>query len=374
MKCSSVSTREKAEAAMGRFVFSSGIFRLALSFGSAWLVACAGTPHVTERMVDRPVGMSHQFGTPTNRSYSADVETEKDVLRLMIYEQSECERIRVKVVSRTRETLHDDRVVQRDPIGPTQIADGSDGMVPCAQRYARDARVSLRVGSATHFLGRTDGFGELAVNLSAELEQSLYGDQAPEQATLVVERQDVRDVSLAQLDQHERRKDQLLAEFEAILSKPEMSEADIARSYVLYEQLGKLGQHDGRISGLQARFLELLYGRQAEADAKQLKRNLQALKEAKELLASGVPGVPMFVQVAASGGETNPPVLRWAKGQIAMTLRQTPAVCQGRFTWARLAQHDLPPASRFAFSFMRYAYDDPFADQVNGVCSRIASL
>ncbi len=341
----------------------------------SWIAGCGGgsSAIVTERMVDRPVGTSHQYGTPRNTSYSADVETEKDVLRLIVYEQSECERIRVRVVSRTRETLQDGEVVQREPIGPTQIADGSDGMVPCAQRYARDVRVSLRVGSATHLLGRTDAFGELAINLSAELEQSLYGEGGESSGMLVVERQEVQPVSFSELTKHETRKNELLAEFEALLNT-KMGPTEIARSYVLYEQLRQLDRFDARVSGLHARFLELLYGRKEAEDAKNLKRNLQALKEAKDILSAGATGIPMFVQIAANGGETTPAVLRWARGQVAIALHQTPAVCQGKFTWARFTKHQWSPASRFAFSFMRYAYDDPFADEVNGLCHNLTTM
>lgn len=332
------------------------------------MTAC-GNPVITQRNVDEPVGVSHEYGAPRNTSYSAEVETEKDVLRLAVFEQSECEKIRVRVVARTEETLHDDEVVDREPLGPIQIADGSDGVVPCAQRYARDVRVTLRVGSADHLLGRTDAFGEIAVNLSDELKQSLYGEGAPAEAELFVERTPVMKVPLAELNKHEARKLELLAEFETLLSQEgEPTSAQIARSYVLYEQLRQLGRIDARVNGLCARFLELLYGRKAMEATENLKRNLNALKEARELLGGG--GVPVFVQVAARAGDTPAGVLNWARGQVALVVHSTPSVCQQGFSWSRVSGA-LPNAARFAFSYLRYAYDDPFERQVSALCTKL---
>ena len=74
---------------------------LALTLG---LTGCGGGV-TSQRFADAPVGVSHELGAPKNTSYSAELETEKDVLRLTVFEQSECERIRVRIVSRTQETL-----------------------------------------------------------------------------------------------------------------------------------------------------------------------------------------------------------------------------------------------------------------------------
>lgn len=347
-----------------------GLFALPL----ASALGCAAT-QTTQRNVDKAVGMSHQLGTPKNIQYSADHEAEKDILRLMIYEQSECDRIRVRIVSRTRELLKDGEVVAQEPIGPTQIAEGSDGIVPCAQRYARDVRVSLRVGSAVHLLGRTNPFGELTVNLSAELKQSLYGEGAPKSALLVVEQQEVATISLEELGKYEARVTELLTEFEALMgASAEPSSEQIARSYVLYEQLRQLDRGDARISGLLARFLEKLYGRKQEEETKNLRRNLKALQEAKDVIAAGASGVPMFAQIATNSGETNAAVLRWAKGEVVIALRTTPGLCQSPFSWSSYAPQSLAPSARFAFSFLRFAYDDPFADQVNVLCARMSRM
>ena len=88
---------------------------------------------------------------------------------------------------------------------------------------------------------------------------------------------------------------------------------------MIYEQLQQLGRHDARVRGLSARFLELLYGRKAKEESENLKRNLKALNEAKDLLGDGV---PIFVQVAARAGETPVTVLNWARGQVAVLLRE----------------------------------------------------
>jgi hypothetical protein len=328
---------------------------------------------MSQRYADEPVGMSHELGAPKNTSYSAELETEKDVLRLIVFEQSECERIRVRIVSRTEETLRDGEVVQRQPVGPVQIAEGSEGVVQCDQRYARDVRVTLQVGSATHRLGRTSPRGELAINLSNELRQSLYGETAPESATLLVEGREVTQVPLAELKKHEERVDQLLTEFEALLGKPAdtLTPAEIARSYELYEQLRQLDRGDARISGLHARFLELLYGRKEKEASESLKRNLAALREVKDIIATGAAGVPMFVQIAAQGGALDPAALRWARGQVAMSLRGRPPACQGPFSWSALDSGDWSTDTRFAFLYLRYAYDDPFQDEVTALCQRL---
>jgi hypothetical protein len=328
---------------------------------------------VSQRFADEPVGVSHELGAPRNTSYSAELETEKDVLRLIVFEQSECERIRVRIVSRPEETLRDGEVVPRQPVGPVQIAEGSEGVVQCDQRYARDVRVALLVGSSTHGLGRTNPKGELAINLSAELRQSLYGETAPESATLMVEGREVTQVPLAELKKHEERVDELLSEFEALLGKPneELSGEEISRSYELYEQLRQLDRGDARISALHARFLELLYGRKEKEASESLKRNLSALREAKDIIATGAAGVPMFVQVAAQGGALDPAALRWARGQIAMSLRSRASACRSGFSWSALDSGDWSQDARFAFAYLRYAYDDPFQDQITALCQRL---
>lgn len=339
----------------------------------ATLASGCGGGALTQRFHDDPVGVSHELGAPRNTAYVAEVEAEKDVLRLIVFEHSECERIRVRIVSRTEETLRNGEVVSREPVGPVQVAEGSDGVVPCDQRYARDARVSLRVGDATHRLGRTNPFGELNINLSSELKASLYGETAPDRATLVVEGQEVTNVSLAELKEHEQRVQELVEQFEALLAKEpdSLTQEEIAKSYQLYEQLRQLDRGDARIAALHARFLELLYGRKEKEASENLKRNLSALREVKDLIATGATGVPMFVQIAAREGTIDPAALRWARGQVALSLRARSNVCRGGFSWSALDSGSWPTNDRFAFAYLRYAYDDPFQEQLTHLCGRL---
>jgi hypothetical protein len=336
------------------------------------VASACGSGMMSQRFHDEPVGISHELGAPKNTAYSAELESERDVLRLIVFEQSECERIRVRIVSRTEETLEDGEVISRQPVGPVQIAEGSDGVVRCEQRYARDVRVALVVGTATHRLGRTSPKGELNINLSAELASSLYGDAAPESAMLLVEGKEVTQVPLVELKKHEERVDELVTEFEALLAKQpdQLSPAEIARSYELYEQLRRLDRGDARIAALHARFLELLYGRKQKEASENLKRNLTALREVKDIIAAGATGVPMFVQIAAQDGMLDAAALRWARGQVALSLRTRGSVCQRGFSWAALDSGDWPADARFAFAYLRYAYDDPFQDQIAGLCQR----
>jgi hypothetical protein len=222
-------------------------------------------------------------------------------------------------------------------------------------------------------LGRTNPKGELAINLSAELRQSLYGETAPESAMLLVEGKEVTQVPLAELKKHEERVDDLVAEFEALLAKPAdtSTPGEIARSYELYEQLRQLDRGDARISALHARFLELLYGRKEKEASENLKRNLSALKEVKDIIATGAAGVPMYVQIAAQGGTLDPAALRWARGQVALTLRSRQTACQGGFSWAVLNSGDWSSDDRFAFAYLRYAYDDPFQNEISALCQRM---
>jgi hypothetical protein len=354
--------------AVTQFAFRVGVPLLGLSLA---FTACGGGA-LTHRFHDEVVGTSYELGAAKNTAYSAELESEKDVLRLTVFEQSECERIRVRIVSRTEETLRDGEVIEREPVGPVQVAEGSDGVVPCDQRYARDVRLSLEVGTATHRLGRTNQFGELNINLSAELKQSLYGETAPESATLLVEGKPASTVPLVELRKHEERIDQLVKEFEVLLAKPaeQLSAEEVTRSYTLYEQLRQLDRGDARISATHARFLELLYGRKEKEASENLKRNLAALKEAKELIAAGATGVPLFVQIAAREGTLDPAALRWAQGQVVVSLRSRMAVCQSGFSWSSLGS-DWPADARFAFAYLRYAYDDPFQEQVRGLCQHL---
>jgi hypothetical protein len=49
-------------------------------------LGCGGGA-LSQRFADEPVGVSHELGAPKNTAYSAELETEKDVLRLIVFEQ-----------------------------------------------------------------------------------------------------------------------------------------------------------------------------------------------------------------------------------------------------------------------------------------------
>ena len=91
----------------------------------------------------------------------------------------------------------------------------------------------------------------------------------------------------------------------------------------------------------------------------------------KDLIAAGATGVPMFVQIAAQGGTLDPAALRWARGQVAVSLHQRVAVCKSGFSWSALDSGDWPTDARFAFAYLHYAYDDPFQDEVAALCQRM---
>lgn len=333
-------------------------------------VACAGAP-LTQRYVDEPQGETYELGAPQNTRYDADVQTSRDLLHLAVYEQSECERILVKVVSRTQETLQGDDVVAREFVGPVQVAEGSDGRVPCHQRYARDVQVALQVGNATYPLGRTDPFGELHTSLSAELKQGLYGESTPATAHLLIERQVVAPVSLAELAKHEQRVEALLPEFEALVGKERLNGEELARAYSLYEQLRALDRADPRIAGLTGRFLESQYGRLEEEASANIARNLAALKDAQAMLATPLVGVPMYVQIGARDGAATADILRWARGEVALGLRDNPSYCRTQSTSTKTSLQQLRPATQFALHYMRFAFDDRLDNQVRTVCTSV---
>jgi len=185
---------------------------------------------------------------------------------------------------------------------------------------------------------------------------------------VMVERQEVATLSMAELAKHEQRAATLAAEFKAILDQPVQTPADISRSYVLYEQLQQLDRDSAEIHALSQRFFELVYKRKAIDANEQLKRNLEALKGAKELLMSpGAATIPAFVRVSISGGNPSNDVVEWALGQIALTVRNQPVLCSTPFTWASVTAN-LGPNSQIAFNIARYQYSDAFASQVQGLC------
>ncbi len=187
----------------------------------------------------------------------------------------------MKVIHRVDETVRSGTVISREPPRTIQVAAGADGVVPCNERWARNVWVALRVGSQTYRLGAPSPRGEVIANLSGELKQSLYGEAAPSEATVVVNGIDAGKISLEGYTSHEARVGALLDELRAILSKDEaqLTKEDIARSYELYEQTAQLDTgNDARIAGLRTRFLELVYQRKQHEATENLRRNIKVIR------------------------------------------------------------------------------------------------
>lgn len=353
------------------------------------LAAACGGGVTTHRNVDEPRGYTSVQGAAKNTTYSAQVQTSHHRLHVTVFEKSECDNIKVRLVSRTRETLSDGQVIDREAPTLVQIEEGVQGTSECEKRYARDALVLLQVGDATYRLGETSTKGELHINLADLLKRSLHGDQGavPGEALLLVqghnmpEPQPAGTVSLSQLDAYEKRVDELLAEFGPLLEKPQekLSGADLTRSYELYKQLDRINAGDARIEALQARFIELVYGRREKEATERLERNLKALAKAKDLLAALAREpdyqVPAFVHIAIDSDRPSSQALRWARGRLALGIRQEPDLCgpkAGAFSWDWFEQRRWPLATELALNFLRYAYNDAYSAQVQSLCSRAA--
>jgi hypothetical protein len=338
------------------------------------VVACASKP-LTHRYVDTEVGYTDAYGAAQGVQYAATAESEREVIRITVFERSTCDKLRMKIISRVDQSVRGDEVVTQEPAKQMQLPAGKDGTVPCNERFARNVPVALRVGSQTYRLGFPSPRGEVVANLSGELKQSLYAENAPSEATVVVNGVDAGTISLAGLNSHEARVAALLAELRQILSKEDaaITKEDIAHSYELYDQLSQLDTGgDARVSGLQTRFLELLYQRKQKEATEHLKRNLKALDEAKGIVSSMSAGMlPAYVLSAIQGGLTSPEALFWARGEAALALRHYPALCGAPFTWGAITPAAYPPVTRAAFSYLRFAYDDPFQAEIRGLCGRM---
>src|SRR3954469_8332862 len=153
---------------------------LGVSLG-LWL-ACCGGGAITSRDVDTPAGSILRYGAPANTTYSFESEPELNVLRLHVFRASRCPVFPTDTVLRRTETLKGDQVIHTEEHGKVQIAKPPTGEVACDVGYPRDVDVSLVVGNAVHRIGTTDAYGYVAVNLSSELREKLYGVGAPSDA------------------------------------------------------------------------------------------------------------------------------------------------------------------------------------------------
>jgi len=91
-------------------------------------VGC-GRGAITHRNVDTVVGTTDAYGAPRNTRYSAYAETQREVIRITVFEQSECDQLKMKVVQRVDETVRNGEVIGREPAKQIQVADGTSGVV-----------------------------------------------------------------------------------------------------------------------------------------------------------------------------------------------------------------------------------------------------
>lgn len=315
---------------------------------------------------------SEQLGAPYDTHYSADIEATRGRVRVVVREESVCDVIPVQSVVEGGKKRF--------------IAGAPTKTQPCNERLARNVVLSLEVDGNTYRLGEPDSRGELEAQLSNRILSTLYGDDtrnAPAARLMLRDRQGMSQelgrVELAQLAESDRRLDELLAEFRRVLDRPqaELTGAELARAYELYEQLARLDSDDPRIGALQALFMERLYQRKAQEANERFKNNLSALSVAKDILAAnrGALVVPGYVVQALDGGAMDPRSADWARGQVAIAIRRNPTLCgpnpEAGFTWSRLQLSRPPPESRLAFEMLRFAYDDPYEKEIAVLCRRV---
>lgn len=335
--------------------------------------ACGGGPPPEAPDAEAaPVGpMSEQLGAPYDTHYSADIEAQRGRVRVIVREESMCDVIPVHSVIENGEK----KFIAGNPV-KTQ---------PCQERVARNVMVSLEVDGNTFRLGEPDAHGEVQAQLSDRLLRDLYGTSAgapPVGRLMLRDRQgrsqELGVVELRQLAESDRRLDQLLAEFRRVLDRPqaELTGAELARAYELYEQLASFDSGDPRSSALQALFLERLYERKAREASERFKNNLSALGAAKDILGANRTTIilPGYVSQAIDAGVMDDRTADWARGQAAMAIRRNPTLCgpapAAGFTWSRLNLSRPPPESRLAFELLRFAYDDPYERELAALCRR----
>jgi hypothetical protein len=336
--------------------------------------ACADRPPAES---PRPVApeegaSSEQLGAPRDTHYEADIEANRGRVRVVVREESLCDVIPVDSVIENGKK----KFIAGDPIKAE----------PCNQRLARNVMLSLEVGGNTFRLGEPDARGEVVAQLSNRVLLGLYGsdtEHAPVAKLVLRDRrgkaEELGSIELSQLAESDRRLDELLADFRQVLDRPQeqLSGAELARAYELYEELARFDSDDPRISGLQALFMDRLYQRKAQEENQRFKNNLQALSAAKDILNANRTTIilPGYVSQAIAGGVMDSRSADWARGQVAIAIRRNPTLCgtnpEGGFTWSRLELSPPPPESRLAFEILRFAYDNPYEREIAVLCRRV---
>ncbi|MEY4547561.1 MAG: hypothetical protein RL685_3756 [Pseudomonadota bacterium] len=315
---------------------------------------------------------SEQVGAPRDTHYAADIEATRGRVRVIVREESLCDVIPVQSVIENGKKKY--------------IAGDPTSSRPCNQRVARNVMVSMEVGGNTFRLGEPNNMGEVETNLSDRMLRDLYGDdtsKAPVAKVMLRDNQgkaqEVGTVELAQLQATDQRLEQLLAEFRKVLDRPqaELTGAQLAHAYELYEQLARFDSGEPRIGALQALFMERLYARKAQEADQRFRNNLEALNAAKNILATNRTTIvlPGYVSSALDGGAMDDRSVDWARGQVAIAIRRYPTLCgpnpESGFTWSRLQLSPPPPESRLAFEMLRFAYDNPYEKEIAQLCRRV---
>jgi hypothetical protein len=346
--------------------------------GALFLLSLAGAACGDKPPPQAPVGppqaggTSEQLGAPYDTHYAADIEAQHGRVRVIVREESTCDVIPVQSVIEDGKK----RFIAGDPV-KTQ---------PCNERLARNVIVSLEVEGNTFRLGEPDQHGELETQLSNRMLLDLYGSHtaaAPVAKVMLRDRQgksqQLGSIELVQLQESDRQLDELLAEFRKVLDRPqaELTGAELARAYELYEQLARFDSSDPRIGALQALFMDRLYQRKAQEANERFRNNLAALNVAKDILMAnrGTLVVPGYVSQAIDGGVMDYRTADWARGQVAIAIRRNPTLCGPNpdtgFTWSRLQLSPPPAESRLAFEVLRFAYDDPYEKEIAVLCRRV---
>jgi hypothetical protein len=346
--------------------------RVIAGIAGAAICACGSGPQYTRRMVETPAGYSQTLGPAKNTAYMAKVAMEHNIAHITVYERSECEVIKLKVVERVEETLDGDEVVQREAKGSLKIPEGGPaGTQPCDERFAR-VPLMLSYAGNTYPLGDTSPTGALDVDLASVVKPGTRGVDFSSNSpgVLLVAGRPVGEVPLTGLAQQQQRLDQILAELGPILGKPatKLSDAEVTRAYTLFEQMRELGQDDARVLGMQRRFVEVIGGFKDLAKTESLKRNLAALNDAKDLIKTLGANVPQYVQVSIADNRPTPDALAWAQAAALMQVRSNPGLCAGAWDWTRV--DSTTGETRLAFQYLRYAFDDGYTRWLGSVCKR----
>lgn len=346
------------------------LVRLSL-LASAAVCACGSGPQYTRRMVETPAGYTQTLGPAKNTAYLAKVAMEHNIAHITVYERSECDVIKLRVVDRVEETLDGDEVVQSEVKGQLKFAEGPGGTQPCDERFAR-VPLMISFGGNTYPLGDTSPTGELNVDLASVVKASTRGvDLSAERSgVLLVAGRPVGEVPLTGLADQQKRLDEILGELGPILGKPatKLADAEVTRAYALYEQMRELAPDDARVIGMQRRFVDVIGGFKDIAKTESLKRNLAALGEAKDLLKTLGGIVPSYVQMSITGNSPSPDAIAWAQAAALLQFRSNPGLCEGAWDWSRV--DNTTGQARLAFQYLRYAYDDGYSRWVGSVCRR----